>query len=151
MDFQPPRTSDLTALQTFLSHCGLPYADVESHLPNFLIKKSGVNLVGSVGFESFGAVALFRSLAVLPNYRGEGLGKKLVRAIAQKAFDQGVVEFFLLTIDAEAYFQAIGFETVLRKNVPSEIRTTKSFSTVCPTSALVMHCPLQHLIFSGSR
>lgn len=107
--------------------------------------------MGSVGFESFGTVALFRSLAVLPNFRGEGLGKKLVRAIAQKAFDQGVVEFFLLTIDAEAYFQAIGFETVLRKNVPSEIRATKSFSTVCPTSALVMHCPLQHLIFSGSR
>ncbi|MAS25964.1 MAG: GNAT family N-acetyltransferase [Oceanospirillaceae bacterium] len=61
---------------------------------------------------------------VHPDYRGQGLGSKLVNAVMQKARDIGLQRFYLFTEDQTALYQKLGWtvhEEMLNNGIPVTI------------------------------
>ena len=57
-----------------------------------------------------------RSVAVLPEYRGRGLGSRLVKTCLEEAKVLGLSEIFLLTL-APDFFKSFGFRVVSREDL----------------------------------
>ncbi len=131
------QSSDLGAALRLLSDAGLPLDDLTAdHLA--LVAEEDGELHGLIGLELFGEVGLLRSLVVAGHYRGRGLGRKLVSALEAHARDCGVAELWLLTIDADAFLESLGYGVRGRDAAPDAIRATAEFSALCPADAALM-------------
>ena len=130
--------ADRNAVIELLQAAGLPSSDVPTTLDGFLLARDEEVLLGTVGLEVFGSVALLRSLAVVPAWRQQGLGQQLTRAILQHATDLSVRSVYLITTTAESFFHQAGFESLPRSETPTSIQQTAQFTGVCPASAIVM-------------
>ena len=134
--------NDLGPTLDLLAECGLPTADVTVEgLRHFLVAEGAGQagtLAGVVGLEPYGSVGLLRSLAVRESARGHGVARTLVHALEDDALGQDIEQLFLLTTDADGYFERRGYDTVERDDVPDLIRATREFSDLCPASAHVM-------------
>jgi amino-acid N-acetyltransferase len=137
--FQTARPENRTALVSLLQTVNLPVEDLPQSLDYFLLAEEKGQVRGSVGLDIYGSCALLRSLAVLGEKQGTGLGKALYQAAAGLASRQGVRDLYLITTTASGFFARQGFEQVARENVPEAIRNTMQFRDVCPASATVMH------------
>ncbi len=130
---------DWDAVQDLLHAADLPIDDLgPERLDGFLIAQDENATVGLIGLEILGTVGLLRSLVVARNARNSGLGGKLVGALESAALAAGITELWLLTIDAERFFQRHDFEIIDRTAAPEEIRQTDEFSALCPDSAHLM-------------
>jgi amino-acid N-acetyltransferase len=139
MIIRPGRSEELGAVSKWLRAAGLPTADLTgAHLEDFLVADLHGAAVGVVGLEKFGAAGLLRSLVVEPCARGNDVGRRLVAALEESALSHGVSELWLLTIDADAYFSALGYEAQDRSMAPQCIRRTEEFSRLCPGDAVLM-------------
>lgn len=134
---RPAAAADLPATKMLLEHAGLPVTDLESdHLA--FVAESGAELVGAIGVESLGDVGLLRSLVVDANARAAGIGRELVVALEGHAGANGIAELWLLTLDADPYFERLGYRVRDRDDAPEPIRGTAEFSSLCPGSAVLM-------------
>lgn len=130
---------DWRAVQDLLLTAELPVDDLgPGKLTGVLIAEDENVMVGLIGLEVLGTVGLLRSLVVERSARNTGLGGKLVCALESAAEAAGIAELWLLTIDAEQFFQRHNFEIVDRTAAPVEIRHTGEFSTLCPDTAYLM-------------
>ena len=131
----PSHLSDIEAL---LQKCGLPFEDCNEHLNNFYGITSGDRLCAIGALQIFGSVALLRSVAVHPDERGKGLAGLITRYLLGLARSEGITELYLLTESAEGYFARFEFCPVDRGTVPEAIKSTRQFTSLCPSSAQVM-------------
>lgn len=70
-------------------------------------------IVGFAALEIYSKkLAELRSLAVSDNYRGRGLGKKLVTACVDRAREKNVLEVMAIT-SSEEFFRSCGFDFTL--------------------------------------
>jgi len=130
---------DWGLVRALLLSAGLPVDDLGAgKLGGFLIAENDAGVIGFIGLEVFGTAGLLRSLVVEKSIRNSGLGGKLIEALESAAEAAGIVELWLLTIDAERYFQRHNFELIDRSLAPDEIRQTSEFSTLCPDTAYLM-------------
>lgn len=130
---------DWDAVRELLLASDLPVDDLgPDRLDGFLIAEHDDAVVGLIGLEVLGTVGLLRSLVVEKNARRSGLGGKLVGALESAAQAAGIAELWLLTIDAERFFQRHDFEIVDRTAAPEPIRRSEEFSKLCPDTAFVM-------------
>ncbi len=106
------------------------------------IEDQGPEVVGVCGVEKHGPYGLLRSLAVSSPQRGTGIGRILVENRIKWAADEGLRALYLLTTDAEGYFERFGFVRIERAEAPAEIKASSEFSSLCPESAAVMVLPL---------
>lgn len=131
---------DLPGIVVLLQDTGLPPDGIESHVDDFLIIRSPQAvagpevLIGCVGLEVYENYALLRSLAVHPDFQRKGIGKRLVGQITDTAKDRGVNQLYLLTDTAEKFFRSIGFDLIERQDVPSIVRQSIEFTTLCPSA-----------------
>ena len=133
------REGDLDHVRRSLLACELPVDDLSAaKLERFLLAEDGDEIVGLIGLELFGTTGLLRSLVVEKRARSRGLGGKLVGALEAAAQAAGVTDLWLLTIDAERFFERHGYEIVARRDVPEAIRQTEEFGELCPDSAFLM-------------
>ncbi|MDH4213892.1 MAG: arsenic resistance N-acetyltransferase ArsN2 [Candidatus Thorarchaeota archaeon] len=138
------KNSDYSALVDLLKETNLPPDGIEAHLMNFLVIRnpeadiSSGFLVGSVGLEIYGNSALFRSLAVHPDFQRAGLGSQLVDQITKLAKKKGITRLYLLTDTAEEYFKRKGFLIVTRDKIPSDMKQSVEFTTLCTSSPSLM-------------
>ena len=109
---------------------------------SLVVAEGGDGLVGVAGLEVYGNNGLLRSLAVSPEARGRGLGRRLVDRAVAKARGLGVESLYLLTTDAGSWFEKLGFRYLDRSGVPSSIRATPQFAGLCPETALSMRIRL---------
>jgi amino-acid N-acetyltransferase len=129
-------TSDVRAVKSLLSLCGLPTDDLaEANADNFLVFASGEEILGVCGTEAFREEGLLRSLAVVPGFRGQKIGERLVAASESKAIAAGVKRLYLLTTTARDYLLRLGYLDVARESVPEPIRAHPQFQELCPASA----------------
>ena len=77
------KVNNLPALHALLTYCELPIAGVDTHFDTILVAREGQHLVGSVGLECYGTVALLRSVAVAPHLRCKHLGERLVLEVSE--------------------------------------------------------------------
>lgn len=132
----PPTLSEARAL---LAQAGLPADDLgdEDSLRLFAVREGG-RLVGMVGLQPLGGVALLRSLAVESPARGRGVGALLVATAEEQARRAGCAEVYLLTTGAAAYFAGRGYRAIGREEAPPALRATRQYAGLCPASAVVM-------------
>ena len=135
---KPAQPADEAAIRALLQQAELPQVDFAAHLPHFLVARRGGTVIGTVGFEQYGADALLRSLAVAPACQGDGLGGALVRRLEDEARRKGVRRFYLLTTTAEKFFAQRWFQTISRERVPPAVAATGEFLSLCPASAVCM-------------
>lgn len=138
------RPDDWNVVRNLLLASALPVDDLgPGKLGGFLIAEDNAATVGLIGLDIFGKRGLLRSLVVDENARGSGLGGKLIGALESAAEAAGILELWLLTIDAERYFERYDFHIVERALAPDNIRQTDEFRDLCPDSALLMRKALK--------
>jgi amino-acid N-acetyltransferase len=126
-------------VRQLLSSAELPIEDLQpGMLEHFLIAESAGAVVGLIGLQIYETIGLLRSLVVTASARRSGLGGKLIGALESAAQAAGITELWLLTIDAEKFFERQGFEAVPREAVPDSIRRSEEFAELCPDSANLM-------------
>ena len=140
---RPACPEDFAAAAGLLQAANLPVTDLSAdRLDDFLVATSGNVVVGFVGLEAHADIGLLRSLVSHPDVRKLGLGKRLVAEIESLAQARGIKEFWLLTIDAQGYFEKRGYTVQERAAAPDAIRRTAEFTTLCPGDAVLMMKPL---------
>lgn len=139
MEFNQANTGDLRAIKNLLWVAGLPSVDFESYLEYFIVSKVNNIVVGFIGMEPYGSVALLRSLVVVEDFRGQGIGRELTRRIIAQARQQGITDFYLLTTSVEKLCRKWGFQKIERHLVPEVIRNTAEFKELCPKTAVCMY------------
>lgn len=137
------KQSDWQDVRQLLDEAGLPIADLgPEHLVDFLVAERSETeqreTLGIIGLQRFNQVGLLRSLVVSEGDRKFGLGRRLVSAVEANAFCAGVKDLWLLTIDAERYFETLGYKMMSRESAPDSIRNTEEFSCLCPDGAYLM-------------
>lgn len=97
------------------------HEQIRRALPGFLVALSGGKVVGcGSNVPLTPKLTELRSLAVAPETRGTGLGKRLVQALVIAARDAGYDKICALTLN-EGFFNACGFETVDRWTITPKI------------------------------
>jgi amino-acid N-acetyltransferase len=121
-----------------LENCELPTSDLNPNTSVFMGAFYDEDLVGCIGLEKIGDSGLLRSLAVDQNYRGEGIGFELTKAVLTESIKKSYSEVYLLTTDAEKFFIKAGFYKIVKENSPKAVKETKQYSEICSDSAVVM-------------
>ena len=117
----------------------LPYKDLSLTDSIFLsYHEENGKMVGSGGLEFYSDFALLRSLAVDEKYRGKKIGESIVNDLLARAIARSIREVYLLTETAHDFFIKLGFKDVDRSNVPTVVKESSEFSSVCPVSAVCM-------------
>ncbi len=92
-------------------------------LPHFLVAEQAGLVVGCGSLVQLTPqLTELRSLAVAPEQRGSGLGRRLVEALIERARTAGYDQLCALTLQ-EGFFNNLGFETVDRRVVSPKIWT----------------------------
>src|SRR5207244_1603768 len=99
------KSHDVPLIKQILEQNQLPTAGVDDHLRTFLVARDGERIVGCGGAETYPVAALLRSIAVIPEYRRNGVARKIVRHLIDHLASRGLREFYLLTTTAEEYFK----------------------------------------------
>jgi len=116
---------DIFNLLKFYSDRGIllprPEDDIYNSLRDFYVIHDGTKMVAC------GALLIYtkelgevRSLAVDSNYKGLGLGQKLVKRIENDAIELGLIKLMALTYEV-AFFQKIGFNVVEMSVLPEKV------------------------------
>ncbi|WP_019991183.1 arsenic resistance N-acetyltransferase ArsN2 [Rudanella lutea] len=133
------RLQDRAEIAALLEEVRLIADDLPEHLSGFVLAREGDQLVGVAGLESFGEVALLRSVAVKPTHRGRQIAEHLLEQLLEMAQSQSIAQLYLITTTAEDYFAGHGFSSINRQSVPLAVQQSAQFSSLCPASAAVMH------------
>ena len=134
---RPASAADPAASKELLRKAGLPVADLSAERLAFVAERNGV-FQGVIGVESFGTTGFLRSLVVSADARGAGVGPALVTALEVASLASAIEELWLLTIDADRFFEKLGFATRDRADAPDAIQGTEEFRGLCPGDAILM-------------
>jgi amino-acid N-acetyltransferase len=129
---------DLPAVRRLLETQHLPLDGIDEHVSTMVVAKQGSDVVGAAAVELYADGALLRSVVVDPVVQGQGLGHRLSEAALRIAQDRGIHTAFLLTTTAETFFPKLGFERIVREDVPASVQASIEFQSACPASAAVM-------------
>jgi amino-acid N-acetyltransferase len=136
---EPARPHDLRGALDLLARTALEQHDVAERFGHyFVVREDDGRVVGVCGLEVHGEDGLLRSVAVDPNYRGQGLAAALVAAAMERARLLELNDLYLLTTSARRYFERHGFAEVERRAAPGAIRESWEFRSGCPTTAVLM-------------
>jgi amino-acid N-acetyltransferase len=91
------------------------------HVRDFHVAHAGPHVVGVCGLNIVWAnLAEVYSLAVASNYRGKGIGRKLVLSCVDEAEELGIRRLMALTYEKE-FFAKAGFTVVDRQELPMKV------------------------------
>ncbi len=134
----PATAADVETIKALLVANDLPTAGVDDHWKTFLVARDGDSVVACGGAEAYQFAALIRSIAVKPEHRKNGLGRRIVRQLLDRLASRGLREFYLLTTTAEEYFKKRGFKTIDRDEVHPQLLSSRELQDACPESAVCM-------------
>ena len=133
------RPGEDARVKELIAKCGLHTEDITAGmLRHYIVARKGNLILGVVGLEPGGKACLLRSLAVDEAYRNQGIAVKLLASIEKYAKMMGVETLYLLTLTAEKFFAAAGYQRTDRESAPAEIKETAEFKTLCPDTAVCM-------------
>jgi amino-acid N-acetyltransferase len=137
MKIEKLQPEQMPEAMNLLQKNNLPVEDLNGDTMLFGTYEDG-ELIGIAGIELYGEDALIRSVCVDEAYRSKGMAEILTGHIEQYAKRKGACTLYLLTTTAENYFKRKGFVKVDRDDVPQTIKQSSEFSSVCPSSAVVL-------------
>ncbi len=119
------------------------YSQLYSHLRDFYVTTDeNDNVIGCCALNIIWEnLAEIRSLVVLPEHRGKGLGRKLVDACLSEAVTLGIFKVYTLTVQTE-FFAHLGFVNeemnALNQKVFADCLNCPRFPDLCNEVAMVM-------------
>jgi N-acetylglutamate synthase-like GNAT family acetyltransferase len=112
------QTRDLARVAEMLEAAGLSTTGLDRPGNCFLIAYLGASPVGLAGVETRIDVAVIRTLAVVPEMRGLGIGAALAAAARAAAHTRGARTVYALAPhDAGQYFKRLGFAAAVMTEV----------------------------------
>ncbi len=130
--------SDWPWIAALLQSHALPLDGAQQHLGTYFLAVCDNKLVGCAGMEVYGRDALLRSVAVMPDQQGHGVGQRLVTRIIAEAKQRHIASLYLLTTSAADYFARLGFQRLSAQDAPLALQQSVEFQGVCPSSAILM-------------
>ncbi len=134
----PATAADWPAIEALLSASALPLDGAPEAFRTGLVEREDGDVVGVAAIEPYAGAAVLRSVAVRADRRSEGYGQRLVHAAEDLARERGAAELILLTETAAAFFARLGYDVIDRAAVPADVAASIEFTTVCPSTAVVM-------------
>lgn len=136
---RPADPGDHDAVLALLREAALPTEDLDDQAAvRFWVAEDDGAIIGAVGLETFGEVALLRSLVVARSARNRGIGRELVATLEDEAGRTGIRELLLLTQTAQPFFEHLGYSVTARDRVPDVVKSSTEFRSLCPASAVCM-------------
>jgi amino-acid N-acetyltransferase len=140
---EPARPHDLRGALDLLGRSELTEQDVAERWGHyFVVREDDGRVVGVAGLELHGEDGLLRSVAVDPDYRGQGIAASLVEAAMERAKKVSLRAVYLLTTTARDYFARRGFADCPREEAPAGIRESWEYRSGCPSTAAFMKRPV---------
>jgi amino-acid N-acetyltransferase len=130
-------------IEDLLRARALPLEGAKEHLSEFLVAVDSGGVLGAAALEVYAPYGLLRSVAVVDDRAGKGLGTALVRALLERARSGGVRDVFLLTTTAAEWFPRFGFAVARREELPEELNSSEELRGACPRSAIAMRAGLR--------
>ena len=115
----------------------LPVIDIDEDKLLYLLL-DGERIIGTVGLEIFEDCALLRSVSIIKEEQGKGYGKFMNEEIEKYAKESGINCMYLLTTSAKNFFDKQGYCVINREDSPASVKQTAEFTSLCPSSAVVM-------------
>jgi amino-acid N-acetyltransferase len=98
-------------------------SELYENLQQFHVAADGDRVIGCCSLAvQWDNLAEVKALAVLEEYQGRGLGKKLLEACLNDAKKLGVTRIFTLTMK-DGFFKKSGFTRVVKNNLPHKVWT----------------------------
>lgn len=134
------KADDWPAIENLLLRAELPTEDLRAdRMADFLVAINDAGkIVGAIALEHFDYDGLLRSLVVAAEARGSGLGGKLLTALENRARLRNLTSMWLLTNDADAWFERYGYRRTDRDGAPTAIKNCREFAELCPGTAVLM-------------
>jgi UDP-N-acetylmuramate: L-alanyl-gamma-D-glutamyl-meso-diaminopimelate ligase len=125
----PAKPEDMPRVREILEKAGLLYKDLtDDRAGEVLVVADETGIIGCVAVEIHDEGATLRSLAVLSERRGRGLGWMLADAATQRARQCGAKRLYLLTEHATDFFaEKLGFRAVDRVMIDPEVAVSMHF------------------------
>ncbi len=137
-----PISGDDADLRTALAAAALPTDDLSEDGRHFFRIAQGADTIGFGGYELHDGDALLRSLVILENHRGKGLGDLATRLLLDMVGSAGARRAYLLTTSAAPFFERLGFAKIDRATAPVAILQSRQAASICPASAALLTKPL---------
>lgn len=128
--------------RNLIASADLPTEDLDFEKQILLGYYDHDSLMATGGLEVFGTDAILRSLTVKLGSRNKSLGSNIVDDLLSKAKEKGVASIYLLTENANGFFQKKGFVEVNRDDAPNSVKASQEFSTICGKGAVCMKLSL---------
>jgi len=95
--------------------------EIYENLRDFFVCETDGKIVGTAALHILWEdLAELRSIVVLKEYQGMGIGKRLIKKALREAKALGVKQVFILTYTPE-YFKKLGFKEVDKNSLPQKI------------------------------
>ena len=128
MKIRRPKIADVKKIHSLINQAAekgkvIPRSLLEIYesLRDFVVVEEAGKIVGCCALHiSWEDLAEIRSLVVLPEKQGKGLGKALLRAALRDAKRLEISKVFVLTTNP-LFFQKNGFEEVKKERLPQKI------------------------------
>ncbi|WP_310540939.1 GNAT family N-acetyltransferase [Phenylobacterium sp.] len=133
-----PGSTAYAAFIGLLEEAGLPTRDLHDEGARYYALGDGPEVMAFAGLAAGGDDALVRSVVVPQSGRGAGHGGAVIDHLATLASTYGVQRLWLLTTGGEGFFGRHGFASVDRSGAPPFIASTRQFTELCPSSAVLM-------------
>ena len=96
-------------------------ADIYEKLQSFIVAEEENEIIGCCALEIIWAdLAEIKSLAIVRERKGTGIGRKIVTAAIEKAAEIGILKVFALTLEPD-FFLKNGFEIVEKDTLPMKV------------------------------
>jgi amino-acid N-acetyltransferase len=132
------RPDDASDVLWLLERNHLPIDGLMDHFATTVVARQNGQVIGSAALELYPDGVLLRSVAVVSEAQGQGLGQRLTDEAIRLAESINAPAIYLLTTTAERFFPRFGFELIARADVPATVQTSIEFTSACPTSAAAM-------------
>lgn len=135
-----PISPDDAGFVAALEKVGMPISDLASSGGvYFAIADEQGEPIGYCGYEMpVEGIAFIRSCVVPEVGRGRGTGYAMMTALMERLSAEGLSDFYLLTMDADPFFERFGFKIISRDDAPDAVRSTSQFALEVCNGAVLM-------------
>ena len=138
MKYLTANSLDMEEIIQLLVMHQLPVEDLPNPAIHFEIARMKEQMAGCIGLEIYQPHALLRSFAVHPEFQNQGIGKELLNRLFAWVKMKNITTLHLLTTTADQYFRRLGFRDAIRSEAPEAIKSSREFTSLCPSSSVYM-------------